>query len=423
MFFSEHFITTLILATLMIGYLINSLAEYLNIRYLNPNLPHEFSDVYDTDKYAKSQEYLKVNTRFGFITESFDLVILLAFWFGGGFGVLDTFVRGLGQNSIVTGLVFIGILLLLKLVISLPFSLYSTFVIEEKFGFNKTSPGLFFKDLIKSILLSLIIGGFFLSLILWFFESFGPLAWLLCWMASILFIMGIQYLVPTWIMPLFNKFTPLEQGPLKEAILRYARSIDFSLTHIFVMDGSKRSGKSNAFFTGFGRNKRIVLFDTLIKQQSVEELVSVIAHEMGHFKKKHIIKRLVVSILQMGIIFFLISLFISQEGLFHAFFVDNLSIYAGLIFFGMLFSPIDLFLSLILQISSRKDEYEADRFAAITTGSPHHLVTALKQLSAHNLANLTPHPFYVFLNYSHPPILERIGALKKMGNTLKGLTP
>ena len=419
MFFSDQLITIVILSALVGGYLINSLADFLNIKHLNPELPNEFSDVYDNSKYAKSQHYLKVNTRFGFITSSFDLVILLTFWFGGGFGILDNFVRGLGQNTIVSGLLFIGILLFLKLLISLPFSLYSTFVIEEKFGFNKTSPWLFFTDLTKSILLTAILGGFFLSLILWFFESFGPLAWLFCWMTSILFIMAIQYIVPTWIMPLFNKFTPLEQGPLKEAILRYAKSINFSLSHIFVMDGSKRSGKSNAFFTGFGKNKRIVLFDTLIKQQSIEELVSILAHEMGHFKKKHIIKRLLVSILQMGIIFFLISLFISQEGLFHAFFVDNVSIHAGLIFFGMLFSPIDMFLSLIMQASSRRDEYEADRFAAKTTRDHHPLVSALKQLSAHNLANLTPHTFYVFLNYSHPPVLERIRALKKLGNPKK----
>jgi STE24 endopeptidase len=276
--------------------------------------------------------------------------------------------------------------------------------------------GLFFKDLIKSILLSAVLGGGFLSLILWFFEFGGPLAWLYCWMASILFILSIQYIVPTWIMPLFNKFTPLEQGPLKEAIHSYATSINFSLSNIFVMDGSKRSDKSNAFFTGFGKNKRIVLFDTLIKQQSVGELVAILAHEMGHFKKKHIIKRLAVSMVQMGIIFFLISIFISQEALFHAFFVDNVSIYAGLIFFGMLFSPMDMFLSLLMQISSRKDEYEADLFAAKTTKDPHSLVTALKKLSAHNLSNLTPHPFYVFLNYSHPPVLERIRALK-------GVTP
>ncbi|MBW1637063.1 MAG: M48 family metallopeptidase [Deltaproteobacteria bacterium] len=414
MFFSDQLITIIILSTLIIGYLIDSLAEYMNIKHLSPQLPDEFSDVYDTAKYAKSQHYLKVNTRFGFITSSFDLLLLLTFWFGGGFGILDSFVRGLGQNTIISGLLFIGLLLFLKLLVSLPFNLYATFVIEEKFGFNKTSKKLFFTDLAKSILLTIILGGIFLSLILWFFESFGPLAWFFCWMASILFIMAIQYIVPTWIMPLFNKFTSLEKGPLKEAILSYAGSIDFSLSHIFVMDGSKRSGKSNAFFTGFGKNKRIVLFDTLIKQQSVEELVAIIAHEMGHFKKKHIAKRLVISIIQMGIIFFLISLCISKEGLFHAFFVDNVSIYAGLIFFGLLFSPIDMFLSLIMQASSRKDEYEADRFAAMTTRDNDSLVKALKKLSAHNLANLTPHPFYVFLNYSHPPVLERIRALKEI---------
>ena len=215
-------------------------------------------------------------------------------------------------------------------------------------------------------------------------------------------------------MPLFNKFTPLEDGPLKESILNYAKSIDFALSNIFVMDGSKRSRKSNAFFTGFGKNKRIVLFDTLIKEQSIEELVSVLAHEMGHFKKKHIIKRLISGIFQMGFVFYLISIFISNEGLFHAFFMKEISIYAGLIFFGMLYSPIDLFLSILLQISSRKDEYEADRFAAETIKDNMPLINALKKLSAHNLSNLTPHPFYVFLNYSHPPVLERINTLKSL---------
>jgi len=419
MFFSDQFIVFIILTTLIGGYLMNALADFLNIKNINPQLPGDFSDVFDSATYAKSQQYLKVNTRFGFICSSFDLVVLLVFWFSGGFGILDTFVRNLGQNTIVSGLLFTGILLLSKRLISLPFSLYSTFIIEENFGFNRTTPGLFFSDLAKSILLSTVLGGILLSLILWFFESGGPFAWFFCWMASILFIMVIHYMVPTWIMPLFNKFTPLESGPLKAAILRYARSIDFSLAHIFVMDGSKRSGKSNAFFTGFGKNKRIVLFDTLIKEQTIEELVAILAHEMGHFKKKHILKRLVMSVGQMGIIFFLVSLFISHESLFHAFFVDNSSVYAGLIFFGMLFSPIDLFLSLILQVFSRRDEYAADRFAAETTHDHRPLVTALKKLSAHNLSNLTPHPFYVFLNYSHPPVLERIQALKKTERPIK----
>jgi STE24 endopeptidase len=313
MLFSDQFIIIIILSTLVGGYFIDNLAGFLNLNNLNPELPHEFSDVYDNTKYARSQHYLKVNTRFGFITTSIDLIILLMFWFGGGFGILDTFVRTLGQNTIVSGLLFTGILVFLKFLISLPFSLYSTFVIEEKFGFNKTTPRLFFTDLVKSILLSVFLGGIFLSLVLWFFESAGPLAWLFCWIISILFIMAVQYIVPTWIMPMFNKFTPLEHGPLKEAILRYAGFINFSLSNIFVMDGSKRSAKSNAFFTGFGKNKRIVLFDTLINQHSVEELVSILAHEMGHFKKRHIIKRLAFTFGQTGIIFYLISLFISHD--------------------------------------------------------------------------------------------------------------
>jgi STE24 endopeptidase len=284
-------------------------------------------------------------------------------------------------------------------------------VIEEKFGFNKTTPRLFILDLIKSIVISAILGGILLCLVLGFLEFGGPHAWLMCWAAGTVFLIIVQYLVPTWIMPLFNKFTPLENGPLKEAILNYARSIDFALSNIFVMDGSTRSSKSNAFFTGFGKNKRIVLFDTLIKEQTTEELVSILAHEMGHFKKKHVLKRMGFSIAQMGIVFYMVSIFISHAGLFHAFFVEQVSIYAGLIFFGMLYSPIDLFISILFQISSRKDEYEADQFAAQTTRDGSALISALKKLSAHNLSNLTPHPFYVFLNYSHPPVLERIKAL------------
>ncbi len=414
MFFSEQLITAIILTTLIGSYLIDTIADFLNLGNLNQPLPKEFNNHYKPEKYIESQNYLKANTKFGFITSSVDLIIILVFWFSGGFQTIDSFVRSFNFGSIVSGLFFTGILLFLKLVISLPFSIYSTFVIEEKFGFNKTTPNLFFTDLIKSIVLSAALGGILLSLILGFLEFGGRLAWIYCWAASAVFLLIVHYIVPTWIMPLFNKFTPLEDGPLKESILNYAKSIDFALSNIFVMDGSKRSRKSNAFFTGFGKNKRIVLFDTLIKEQSIEELVSVLAHEMGHFKKKHIIKRLISGIFQMGFVFYLISIFISNEGLFHAFFMKEISIYAGLIFFGMLYSPIDLFLSILLQISSRKDEYEADRFAAETIKDNMPLINALKKLSAHNLSNLTPHPFYVFLNYSHPPVLERINTLKSL---------
>ena len=414
MLFSEQLITIIILVTLTGSYLIDNIADFLNLGNLNQPLPKEFNGYYDSQKYIESQNYLKANTRFGFITSSFDLALILLFWFSGGFQIIDSFVRSFNLSPIVSGLFFAGLLLFLKLLVSLPFSIYSTFVIEEKFGFNKTTPLLFFTDLIKSIVLSAVLGGVLLSLILGFLEFGGRFAWIMCWAASIIFLLVVHYIVPTWIMPLFNKFTPLENGPLKEAIFTYAKSIHFALFNIFVMDGSKRSSKSNAFFTGFGKNKRIVLFDTLIKKQSTEELVSILAHEMGHFKKKHIIKKLIIGIFQMGFIFYLMSIFISNENLFHAFFMENVSIYAGLIFFSMLYSPIDLFISILLQISSRKDEYEADRFAAKTIHDSRPLITALKKLSAHNLSNLTPHPFYVFLNYSHPPVLERINTLKSL---------
>lgn len=412
MILSEQLITIIVLVTLIGSYLLDNMADYLNLANLNHPLPKEFEDHYDQVKYQKSQNYLKANTRFGFVTSTFDILIVLAFWFSGGFQILDSFVRGFGYGPVVSGLLFTGILVGLKFLISIPFSIYSTFVIEEKFGFNKTTPKTFAADIIKSVLLALILGALLLSLILWFFEYAGKYAWFWCWAASTGFLFIVQYIVPTWIMPLFNKFTPLEEGELKTAILRYADSIGFSISNIFVMDGSKRSSKSNAFFTGFGKNKRIVLFDTLISDQTVDELVSVLAHEMGHFKKKHILKRMGIGVLQAGFVFYLLSFFITHQGLFDAFFMKEVSVYAGLIFFSMLYSPIDLFLSVFLQASSRKDEYEADKFAASTLkkGSP--LISALKKLSAHNLSNLTPHPFYVFLNYSHPPVLERINALR-----------
>lgn len=414
MFLSDQTITNIILVTLIVDFTMNFVADRLNIGRLTTHLPDKFSDVYDPKRYERSQHYLRATTRLGTITSALDLGILLAFWFIGGFGVLDNFVRETGWSSIGCGLLFIGILAGCKFIISLPFSIYSTFVIEENFGFNKTTPKLFVLDLIKSMILSMVLGIPLLSAIFWFFESSGPWAWIICWGVTTTFILAVQYIVPTWIMPLFNKFTPLEDGELKNKLFAYAKSIDFPLTQIFVMDGSKRSSKSNAFFTGFGKNKRIVLFDTLINAHTPDELLTVLAHEMGHFKKKHIQRRLIFGILQMGVIFYLLSLFITQKSLFTAFYVDTPSIYAGLIFFSILFSPVDLVISIIMQFFSRKDEYSADRFAVLTTKKAGDLITALKKLSADNLANLTPHPFYVFLNYSHPPLAQRIAAMEKI---------
>ncbi len=409
---SAQLVTIIILGTLVGGFLLNLVADALNIRHLQTVPPDEFKDLCNPEQYRKSQNYLKENTGFGLITAVFDLLVLLVFWFMKGFSYLDTIARSFELNPAFTGLIYIGLLLLLKLIIGIPFSLWSTFVIEERYGFNKTTIRTFLLDLVKTILLSALLGGVFLYAILSLLAHGGPFAWIWCWTAGTLFLFAVQYIVPTWIMPLFNRFTPLEEGPLRHALMTYARSIDFPLTHIFVMDGSKRSTKANAFFTGFGKNKRIVLFDTLIKDHDVDELVAVLAHEMGHFKKKHIMKRMLLSILQMGMIFWLMSICISFEGLFTAFYMEQPSIYAGLIFFGMLYTPVDLFLSMFMQILSRHDEFEADTFAATTSHKGEALITALKKLSVSNLSNLTPHPFYVFLHYSHPPVMDRIEAIR-----------
>lgn len=404
----------IILATICISYILDLITEYLNLKSLRETLPEEFENVYDQEKYRKSQEYTRVRTKFGFITSTFSLALMLTFWFAGGFNWLDQIVRGWDLDSITTGVFYIGILILARSILSLPFSIYSTFVIEEKFGFNKTTPKTFLLDLLKGTLLGIVIGGAVLAGVLAFFEYAGANAWLYCWIAITLFTLFMQFIAPTWIMPLFNKFTPLEDGDLRSAILSYAKSVQFPLENLFVMDGSKRSSKSNAFFTGFGKHKRIALFDTLIEKHSIQELVAVLAHEIGHYKKKHILQSMIISVIHMGVMLFLLSIFLSHEGLFTAFYMDEMSIYAGLIFFGMLFSPIEEILSVVMQLFSRKNEFEADRFAVETTREHESMINALKKLSVHNLSNLTPHPLYVFFNYSHPPVLERIKAIREI---------
>jgi STE24 endopeptidase len=406
-----NIIAVIILVTIVIDFILNGLADILNIKMLKAELPEVFSDVYDAERYRKSQEYLRVNTRYGWITSIFGIAIILVIWFGKGFPLLDQWVRAFDRGPIVTGLMYMGVLVFFKALISLPFSVYATFVIEERFGFNKTTWKTFILDMLKGLILSFFIGVPLLAGVLAFFQYAGNNAWWICWVSVTLFMFIIQYVAPRWIMPLFNQFDPIEDGELKDAIMEYARSIKFSLENVFVMDGSKRSSKSNAFFTGFGKNRRIVLFDTLIKENSISELVAVLAHEMGHYKKKHIFQTMAIGILQMGIMFFFLSFFISFQGLFDAFYMSQKSVYAGMIFFGMLYSPIDLFVGIFMQMFSRKNEYTADRFAVETTGKSEPMITALKKLSANNLSNLVPHPFYVFLNYSHPPVLERINAI------------
>lgn len=403
----------IILATLVVTYLLNLVADVLNLRALSTEAPPELRDVYDAGDYARSQKYTRERTRFGFVTSTFDLAVLLVFWLAGGFQVLDEWVRGLELGSVWTGLAYVGLLALAKGILSLPFAVYSTFVIEERYGFNRTTPRVFVVDTLKHLGLAAALGGPVVAAVLFFFERAGGAAWLWCWLASTVFVLAVQLIFPTWILPLFNKFEPLPEGELRDAISRYASSVGFALAGVFVMDGSRRSTRGNAFFAGIGKNRRIALFDTLIGKVTVKELVAILAHEIGHYKKKHIARHLVLSILHSGVMFFLLSIFLSHAGLFAAFYVEQASVYTGLVFFGLLYAPIELVLQIGLHLRMRRDEFQADRFAAETaeTGS---LISALKSLAADNLMNLTPHPFYVFLNDSHPPMKARIAAIRSL---------
>jgi STE24 endopeptidase len=402
----------IILSTLLLDYTLNLVADCCNLRALRGELPPEFADVYDAAAYRMSQEYTRVQTRFGILTSTCMLAVTLGFWFAGGFQVLDVWVRSWHLGLIWTGLAYIGLLVLGKGLLSLPFTLYDTFVIEARFGFNKTTLTTFLTDLLKSLGLAVVLGGPLLAGVMAFLAYAGPYAWVYCWLAMTAFTLGLQWLAPTWIMPLFNTFNPLESGALKDAILAYARTVNFAVEDVFVIDGSRRSSKSNAFFTGFGKHKRIALFDTLIASHTVSELVAVLAHEIGHYKMKHVLRSTMLSIIHLGVMFCLLSVFLSHEGLFQAFFVQQPSVYAGLVFFGMLYAPLELVLSIGMQMVSRHHEYEADRFAVDTFEKPAALAQALKKLSVHSLVNLTPHPFYVFLHYSHPPMLRRLRAIQ-----------
>ncbi len=401
----------LIVGIILISYILDLTVSGLNLKSLDPRLPEEFADVFDDRRYARSQDYTRTTTRFGLIKGSIMTVLTLFFILMGGFNWVDGLARSVGVGTIGTGLLFTGILLIISGLVGLPFTVYGTFVIESRFDFNKTTAGTFMLDMVKGIVLTVLIGGPILAFILWFFEKGGDWAWFYSWMGIVLVTLVIQWIAPVVIMPWFNKFTPIEEGELKSAISDYAAKERFKIEGIYTMDGSKRSTKLNAFFTGFGRFRRIVFFDTLIEKLSTEEIIAVLAHEMGHYKRRHIFKMQFASILQMGILFFILSLFINNLGLFAAFKMNHVSVYASLIFFGFLYSPISTLLSVIFNIFSRRHEFQADLYARASTGQSKTLISALKKLSKSNLSNLTPHPLHVFLNYSHPPVLERIRAL------------
>ena len=405
----------IIILTIIIGnYLLDTIVKILNTKNMQPELPQEFIGTYDEEKYKKSQEYTRETTRFSHFSSTFSTTLTIVFILLGGFNYIDIFARSFEFNSIITGLIFTGTLILLSSTISLPFSIYSTFIIEEKYGFNKTTVKTFILDLIKGLILGAIIGAAILSGILWFFTSMGEFAWIYSWLGVLVFSLILQFLAPVLIMPLFNKFSPLEDGELKVKITNYAKKENFKMKGIFTMDGSKRSTKANAYFTGFGKFRRIVFFDTLTDKLNSDELLAVLAHEMGHFKLKHILKSMIIGIITMGFTFFILSLFMNNKELFKAFKMEHLSVYASLIFFMFLYSPIELVLSIFGNIFSRKNEYEADSYSIGTTGDANSMISALKKLSVENLSNLTPHSLNVFLNYSHPPILKRIETIKNL---------
>ncbi len=388
-------------------------SKLLNLSALAPQLPEEFQDVFDGQEYARSQQYTRFGTRFGLIESAFSLVVFLVFWWLGGFGWLDTWVRSwISEGPIKQGLLFMFLLFIGSTVIALPFELYDTFVIEERFGFNKMTPATFFADRLKGLGLAVVFGAPLLALVLWIFERWSHSAWIYGWIVVSGFTLLMAYIAPQIILPLFNKFKPLPDGELKSAIERMSAECSFPLTEVYEIDGSKRSTKSNAYFTGFGKNKKIALYDTLIENHGVGELVAVLAHEIGHFKKKHVMQSMVLGVLQMGLLFFLLGKFMKNEALFSAFRVTDVSVYGSLVFFMFLYEPISKLTSIGMNMLSRKNEFEADAYAASVTGKPEDLIRGLKKLSKDNLSNLTPHPFYVFLNYSHPPMLQRIAALK-----------
>lgn len=394
------------------AYLLQATADVLNLRKLGSAIPPELKEVYDETAYYNSQRYTRENTILKLVETTVITLVFLAFVLAGGFNALDIMVRQFQFPEIVTGILYIGLMGFALFFIELPFSVYHTFVIEEKYGFNKTTPATFIADRIKLLLLSALIGGPVLAAIIWFFMNTGPLAWIWCWLFLAAFQVVMVLVTPTLIMPLFNKFIPITEGELRDAVFTYAGDHGFHLQGIYKMDGSKRSSKSNAFFTGFGKSRRIVLFDTLIERHPVPEIVVVLAHEMGHYRKHHILQMLAFSMISSGVMLFLLSFVIHDPEIFLAFNMTYQSVYTGLVFFSFLYIPVSLALGVAGNILSRKNEYEADAFAAETTKDPAAMVNALKTLSRDNLSNLTPHPVKVFLDYSHPPVVDRIRALR-----------
>ncbi|MDT0554673.1 M48 family metallopeptidase [Patiriisocius hiemis] len=402
----------IIIGILVFNFILDKIVDALNAKHFNDQVPSPINDVYDDKEYKKSQRYKKENYRFGLITSTVSIIATLLFFFFDGFAYIDELARSYSENEIVVGLIFFGCIMLASDLVSTPFGYYKTFVIEEKYGFNKTNTATFFLDKLKGWLVMGIIGGGILALLIWFYQETKSNFWLYAWGLITFFTIFMNMFYARLIVPLFNKQTPLEEGTLRDKIEAYANKVGFTLKNIFVIDGSKRSTKANAYFSGFGSEKRITLYDTLINDLEDEEIVAVLAHEVGHYKKKHIITNLLSSIITTGVMLWLLSLFIGNPLLSEALAVNQPSFHIGLIAFGVLYSPISEIIGIVMNYISRAFEYQADNYAKQTyKGGP--LISALKKLSKNSLSNLTPHPAYVFMHYSHPTLLERYQNLMK----------
>jgi STE24 endopeptidase len=400
------------LLIISIEFIFEKVLAFLNYRNLKSDLPEKLSGIYDAEKYKKSVAYNRENAKFGFLTSILSFILIIILIMTGFFGWLDDWVRSFFENEIIISLVFFGILYISSDVLSTPFAVYDTFVIEEKYGFNKTTPKLFIADKLKGYALAIVIGGILISTLLMLIQFMGPHFWIYFWIIIAVFSLFMNIFYTSLILPLFNKLVPLKDDELKKAIIDYSKKVKFPIDNIFMIDGSKRSTKANAYFSGLGKKKKIVLFDTLIDNHTSDELVAVLAHEVGHYKKKHIIMGLISSMAQTGVMLFIMSLMIFNPVLSEAFGGSQTSIHLNLLAFFILFSPISHVTGIIMNMVSRKNEYSADKFAAQTFKSEP-LQEALKKLSVNNLGNLTPHPWYVFVNYSHPPLLTRLSSLEQ----------
>ncbi|MDX9906778.1 MAG: M48 family metallopeptidase [Bacteroidales bacterium] len=406
----EKTLFVLIIIIVVFEFLLERVLDYLNTTCWSDKLPDELQGIYEQEKYSRSQQYLKANHWFSQLTESFNFILVILMLLLGGFAFLDNQVRAVTDNPVMMALLFFGAIGVVADFLGTPFSIYSTFVIEQKFGFNKTTVRTFILDKIKGWVLAAVVGGGLLALIVWIYGVTGSWFWIIAWGVISLFTILMTLFYSNIIVPLFNKQTPLEPGELRDAIEEFAGKTGFSLKNIYVIDGSKRSTKANAYFTGLGRKKRIVLYDTLIKDHPVDELVAVLAHEIGHYRKKHTLIGTVISVLQTGLILFILSRFLDNPHLSGALGAGQPSFHLGLVAFGILFTPISLITGLGLNILSRKHEFQADRFAAVNHNAES-LRNALIRLSINNLSNLRPHDLYVFFHYSHPPLLKRLKRL------------